>query len=778
MKKLTSLFALLCASVMMFAETATMQYTGSTSGNMKADENNAASVGLDASLFEVNADKGTNSNFPGLNKAGQIRLYQANNDGATTGNTIEIVILDGTITSATVNLATPGASVTNVNNDGLTVLVNDVAVASEDYVYPVNATSFKIQNCNTTKSMQVWISSVDIEYVTEAIETTEISLSDVTVKVGKTAQVTVTANGNSPLTWSIADEAIATVNDKGVVTGVAVGTTTVTAKVGETLSATATVTVEEGAALPAEGSSLTCAEAQAAALLLEKDQTINNITVTGYVVTLKPNKNGDDISNNQQSVEMADEADATSTFISYWGNCPKDENGNNIKLNLGDEVSVTGALVLYNGKGEIKNGTVTVITGGEVVIVEPDPVLTPSEAAAEALKLNRERGTSTTTYTIEGWVVDIETPFDAQYKNESLVLGDTEDGEGVLVVFRATPASGEATPIGSKVSLTGAKLQNYYDVAEVAQGATVTVLEKGNGGTDPKPTKVLTIAEAAEITSALAENATSSTAYTLEGYVVAIQGTNKGYLNYWLDDDAEGDRVIMLYGGKTSEDILLGAKIRVENVKLQNYKGTTLETTSGGVVTLIEQGEGEEILTPSEAFELAMELQNDGSTTYVHSYTIAGYVSGIKDEWGASTDYPNSVSFWMSDEYDESLEWGDHAKEFQVYNGYSTEDVQFGDYVVVEHASLINYKGTPETSMNARVKHEDEPITALQAVAQEMGLTVIDGAIRVQANAQVQVYTVAGQLLYNAQVNGEATIPVDANVVIVRVADKAVKVMF
>ena len=78
---------------------------------------------------------------------------------------------------------------------------------------------------------------------------TGISLSPSTAEVEAGKTVTLTAsftpsNAVSPITWESDDEAIATVDD-GVVTGVAVGTTTITASISENIYAECDVTVTE-----------------------------------------------------------------------------------------------------------------------------------------------------------------------------------------------------------------------------------------------------------------------------------------------------------------------------------------------------------------------------------------------------------------------------------------------------------------------------------------------------------------------------------------------------
>ena len=148
---LVSLLMMLCGTV--FAEEVTMKYSGTTTTNMTG-ENDAALVGLDASKWSVVGAKGGNSFFPGLNKAGDFRIYYSDKGS----NTITVSSLDG----ATINYITitfTGDSYSNVK-----VMVGDNAVEkNDDDQWVINSSSFVITNGNTTNA-QVRISEVVINY--------------------------------------------------------------------------------------------------------------------------------------------------------------------------------------------------------------------------------------------------------------------------------------------------------------------------------------------------------------------------------------------------------------------------------------------------------------------------------------------------------------------------------------------------------------------------------------------------------------------------------------
>ena len=153
MKKIFTLFTMLLLFVAsVAAESVTLQYSGTETGNMTG-ENDAATVGLDATKWSVVGAKGANSNFPGLNKAGDIRLYWSANGG----NTITVTSLENaTINSITITFT--GATYSNVS-----VTAGGSAISGTDGVYNINASSFVLGNANTT-NVQVRIKSIVINY--------------------------------------------------------------------------------------------------------------------------------------------------------------------------------------------------------------------------------------------------------------------------------------------------------------------------------------------------------------------------------------------------------------------------------------------------------------------------------------------------------------------------------------------------------------------------------------------------------------------------------------
>jgi|GEM_PF-2069588 len=124
-------------------------YSGSTT-NMQ-EGNNASTFGLNNDDWTIIADKGGNSNYPGLNKDGDIRLYYNENGG----NTITITAPQ---TIISVELTFTGDSYNNA-----WVKVGSQLVTEDEGAYQINATSFTIGNANTS-NVQVRISNIKVNF--------------------------------------------------------------------------------------------------------------------------------------------------------------------------------------------------------------------------------------------------------------------------------------------------------------------------------------------------------------------------------------------------------------------------------------------------------------------------------------------------------------------------------------------------------------------------------------------------------------------------------------
>ena len=138
----------------------TLAYAGGTTGNLTTG-NNASTVGLDANLWNVAANKGSANNNVGVNKDNDIRLYWH----AEGSNTLTVTSLVDGLTITTILITYTGDSYSNAG-----VLVNSAAVSGVGGSFTINANSFTITN-NNTSSAQVRIKNIVINYTTGAAAT-------------------------------------------------------------------------------------------------------------------------------------------------------------------------------------------------------------------------------------------------------------------------------------------------------------------------------------------------------------------------------------------------------------------------------------------------------------------------------------------------------------------------------------------------------------------------------------------------------------------------------
>ena len=127
MRKFLSLLMVAMLAFNAWAATVDLAYPGGTTTNMTG-QNDASLVGLDATTWSVVGTKGGSNNYPGLNQAGDIRLYWAE----TGGNTLTVTSLNG----ATINSVQFVFTGNNYSNIYVQVGGEDVTATSG--VYEIN----------------------------------------------------------------------------------------------------------------------------------------------------------------------------------------------------------------------------------------------------------------------------------------------------------------------------------------------------------------------------------------------------------------------------------------------------------------------------------------------------------------------------------------------------------------------------------------------------------------------------------------------------------------
>ena len=355
-----------------------------------------------------------------------------------------------------------------------------------------------------------------------------------------------------------------------------------------------------------EGTPVTCAEAVQLTSELADGATSTTIyTVTGYITQVVG-----DVSKNQQTFWMADTKDGGKVFEAYWANLPDGVSA----FTVGTKVKITGKLTKYVNSNtgvmtaEIKNATVTILEdngggGGD----EGTPV-----SCAEAVQLTSELAdgaTSTTTYTVTGYITQVVG--DVSKNQQTFWMADAKDGGKVFEAYWANLPSGvTAFTVGMKVKITG-KLMKYVnsktgEMTPEIKNATVVILEDdgggqgGGGGTSEEGTPV-TCAEAVQLTSELTDGATSTTAYTVTGYITEILGsvstkTGTPQQSFWMADSQDGGKVFEAYYANVPSGVsafTVGMKVKITG-KLTKYvkEGVMTPEIKNADVVILEAGDG------------------------------------------------------------------------------------------------------------------------------------------------------------------------------------------
>lgn len=157
--------------------------------------------------------------------------------------------------------------------------------------------------------------------------------------------------------------------------------------------------------IPQAGDTITCAQAKEYTLsVLEAGaETEFEVTVIGYIT----DTNGE-VSRGQQVFWLDDKKGTTKTFEAYWCNVP-----NGVAIPVDAKVAITGKLMNYNGTvAEMKNGTTTIIEGGDTperdlnILPVPDEAITVAEAMAIGTALE-DNTTSEESYTVVGYIAKV-----------------------------------------------------------------------------------------------------------------------------------------------------------------------------------------------------------------------------------------------------------------------------------------------------------------------------------------------------------------------------------
>ncbi len=695
------------------AAEAILQYTGGVTANMVGDgANNAATLGLDATLFSVTAEKGAASNFPGLNKANDIRLYAHSASG--NGNIITVTIANGTITSIVLDIKQTATFV---------VKAGETAVTEEDGAYAINATSFSIQNTTSGESTQLQLNKITITYTAgeggEPVEPGDEPSVLQAVSDSTTWDFSkITANTENALYKNegiqLTDESEPSKNDEVIYADYSDDFMTI----GEDFNK---------AAIAFKGE-----------YPIRKNQycqagTLHFKAAVPGTIVVKFSDTGTSASATAVKRYLVVNGEQTE----YWTS--RENNGETpyeAQLNVAsDKIAVPAGDVTITGSSAITMYYVTFVPAPAPVL--PD-VLNVAEAIAAATATPAQI-VKDDSINVRGVVNKIEFKGKnfASYGSVTIYATDATGAEGTFTFYNCysleadtfktsnpafdatntknaffnsvTDGNGVSVWVGDTVVARGK--YNYYNAHQLNQGCYLTEIIAGPRvepapAVDPEPIEgAISVAKAIELVSAMKDGATSTHEFTVEGYVVNADDfswSSKTQLFFMADDTANTAHQLFeayyctAYENDEAVPVVNGDKIQLTGHLQKFVKGTDMTPEiSNAPVVIIEKAEGERPAAPTfiektvaEALEIGKTVENNALTA--DYYSITGYITAFEGTDG---------SFWMADAADGGK---DKNTAFEVYKGVSEATLQVGDKVNVV-TRIKNYKGTIESETSAIV---------------------------------------------------------------------------
>ena len=361
MKKLSSLFVLLCASVMMFGAESVVK-TLDTTGNLQGSNSSYAGncdVTSDNIIWNFNGNSTMNPwRLGGKSLTNTDRTVYTKT--AIVNDISKIEVSHGTANRITVNSFKLLVS-DNVNfQDALEYTGTFKASATATFTRPegvnwANKYYKFVYNVTVSDKSNKFVQFSGVKFYSDAeeVHATGITLNQTTLSVENyknTVALTATltpANATDPVEWTSSDATVATIS-AGIITALKEGTTTITASVGE-YSATCELTVTAPTVL-------TCAQAVEIAKAVSADNVKaenGKYVVRGYMTKEAGKGFASDMANYKNiTFWMADERGTAQTFEAYQVKPLDTEN----LPEVGALVEIVGDLTKYKTTYETTGG--------------------------------------------------------------------------------------------------------------------------------------------------------------------------------------------------------------------------------------------------------------------------------------------------------------------------------------------------------------------------------------------------------------------------------------
>ncbi len=360
------------------------------------------------------------------------------------------------------------------------------------------------------------------------------------------------------------------------------------------------------------------------------------------------------------------------------------------QIAVDDIVTVKGVIKNYKGKIEFDSGCMLLdrISGGREA---EKPSTDPAKIFGDIKELGW--GEHLNYYaTLTGKVTDIESPYDKEYNNITVVI-KVDGYSPAITCYRLKGNGVEKIARGDTITVKGI-IENYKGKIEFGSGCTLLDRVSGGGVAKPETSNQTTILnDAAKLTDGQHLDYYS----TLTGKVTEIQSPyDKNYGNITVLMNVAGTDIIcyrLKTGAANVAKIAVGDTITVRGV-LENYKGkleygtgcTLQKRVSGGGVAKPETSNAMTILTDAKA------LADGESLSYYASLT--GKVTSIDTPY--DKEYGNiSVYMEVEDPTAEAVR-GENTILMLCYRlksgAYNASKIAVGDTITVRGV-IENYKG-------------------------------------------------------------------------------------
>lgn len=279
-------------------------------------------------------------------------------------------------------------------------------------------------------------------------------------------------------------------------------------------------------------------------------------------------------------------------------------------LAKGDEVIICGKVVNYKGttpetvQSKAFLYSLNGVTegggggGGEVIEV----------TCAKAVELTAalaDNGTSSEVYAVTGYITEVVGS--VSRNQQTFWMADTKDGGKVFEAYYANLPEGVSEfKKGAKVKITGNLLKyvnnNTGAMTPEIKNPDVVILEEGDGGGGGGGTTTaieVTCAKAVELTTALADNATSSDVYAVTGYITeVVSSVSRNQQTFWMADTKDGEKMFQAYYANLPEGVSAfkkGSKVKIVGNLLKYVNSNTGAMTpeiKNADVVILEEGDG------------------------------------------------------------------------------------------------------------------------------------------------------------------------------------------